>query len=83
MDYFRVARSGGAGDKGLVMCFATARFCRRVDNYQCKRYDHPLMPSEPDRNRQVVYYTPSAIHVAWKYYFACSKGIGTTLSRFG
>jgi len=32
MDYFRVARSGGAGDKGLdVMCFATAQlFCRRV-----------------------------------------------------
>ncbi len=44
VDYFKVARSGGAGDKGLdVICFATAQlFAAAWDNYQCKRYDHPL-----------------------------------------
>ena len=85
MDYFRVARSGGAGDKGLdVMCFATAQlFAGEWDNYQCKRYDHPLMPSEAwIEIGKLVYYTHIGEYtLPRKYYFACSKGIGTTLSR--
>ncbi|WP_272472345.1 restriction endonuclease [Escherichia coli] len=47
-EYITVRRFGGSGDLGIDI----AGFCSKNgfeavwDNYQCKRYDHPLRPGE-------------------------------------
>ena len=45
--YQKVRRIGGSGDLGVdIAGFCTENgFEDTWDNYQCKRYDHPLMPS--------------------------------------
>ena len=83
--YCRVRRFGGAGDSGVDI----AGFCSLSgfegawDNYQCKRYDHPLRPSDIwVEIGKIVYYsfiqeysTPRA------HYFVASLGIGTRLEK--
>ena len=83
--YYRVRRFGGAGDSGVDI----AGFCSpngfegAWDNYQCKRYDHPLRPSDIwVEIGKIVYYsfnqeysTPRA------HYFVASLGIGTRLEK--
>jgi hypothetical protein len=46
--YKKVRRFGGAGDLGVdIAGFCTDQGFQGVwDNYQCKRYDHPLRPSD-------------------------------------
>ena len=46
--YKKVRRFGGAGDLGVdIAGFCTYQgFQGAWDNYQCKRYDHPLRPSD-------------------------------------
>jgi len=84
-NYFKVVRSGGAGDKGLdVICFATeALFEGDWDNFQCKRYDHPLQPSDIwIEIGKLVYYTWIGEYtLPRRYYFAGSRDIGTKLAR--
>lgn len=84
-NYRKVLRSGGSGDKGIdVACFATDQmFAGTWDNYQCKRYDHPLTPSDIwIEIGKLVYYTHIGEYtLPRRYYFAASKGVGTTLSR--
>lgn len=83
--YQKVLRSGGAGDKGIdVACFVTDKmFGGAWDNYQCKRYDHPLTPGDIwIEIGKLIYYTHIGEYtLPRKYYFTGSKGIGTTLSR--
>ncbi|WP_374679697.1 ABC-three component system protein [Hydrocarboniphaga effusa] len=83
--YVKVARSGGAGDKGIdVACFVNDQmFAGAWDNYQCKRYDHPLAPSDVwIEIGKLVYYSFSGEYpLPRKYYFAGSKGVGTKLTR--
>lgn len=83
--YFKVSGGGGAGDKGLdVICFTTAQlFEGPWDNYQCKRLNDPLAPSDIwIEIGKLVYYTfTGEFTVPRKYYFVCSRGIGTKLSK--
>lgn len=83
--YVKVRRMGGAGDYGVDI----AGFCSgdgfegEWDNYQCKRYDHPLRPSDiwVELGKVVYYsfakkYTPPRM-----YYFVASQDIGTKLEK--
>ena len=46
--YVKVRRFGGSGDLGVDIAGVTSEigFQDVWDNYQCKRYDHPLRPSD-------------------------------------
>lgn len=46
--YLTVRRFGGSGDLGVdISGFCSDKgFNGEWDNYQCKRYDHPLRPSD-------------------------------------
>lgn len=83
--YAKVARSGGAGDKGLdVMCFESDDlFEGKWDNYQCKQYDHPLQPNDIwIEIGKLIYYTFLGEYtLPRRYYFAGSRGVGTKLAR--
>ena len=83
--YETVRRFGGANDLGIDV----AGFCTQIgfrgiwDNYQCKHYKQPLRPSDVwvEIGKIIYYsflkeYTPPR-----KYYFVCSKGIGTNLEK--
>lgn len=83
--YVKVRRFGGTNDCGVDI----AGFCSsdgfdgKWDNYQCKRYDHPLRPSDVwVEIGKIIYYsyiqeysTPKA------HYFVASLGIGTSLEK--
>lgn len=84
--YFKVLRTGGAGDKGIdVAGFADAKLLRGAwDNYQCKHYDRPLYPTDawPEIGK-VLWYSFNDDYVApRKYYFVAPWGAGTTLSGY-
>ncbi len=83
--YVKVRRFGGAGDCGVDI----AGFCDNKgfegiwDNYQCKRYAHPLRGSDiwVEFGKIIYYsyigdYTPPR-----KHYFVASQGIGTALEK--
>jgi hypothetical protein len=84
-DYIKVRRLGGSGDLGVDI----AGFCSDQgfeggwDNYQCKRYDHPLRPGDiwVELGKIIYYshigeYTPPR-----KHYFVCSQDVGTSLEK--
>ncbi|WP_218777686.1 ABC-three component system protein [Acetobacter malorum] len=83
--YAIVRRFAGAGDMGLdVTGFtAAAGFSAPWDNYQCKRYDHPLRPSDIHVEiGKIIYYSwLGEFTVPRKHYFAASKDIGTTAAK--
>lgn len=83
--YAKVRRFGGAGDMGIdVACFFTDQgFSGGWDNYQCKRYDHALRPSDIwVELGKIIYYSFSEEYTApQKHYFCASQGIGTTLEK--
>lgn len=83
--YKKVRRMGGAGDLGIdIAAFKSdIGFLGEWDNYQCKRYDHPLYPSDIwVEIGKIVYYSFNKEYLPpKKHYFICSKGIGTTLER--
>ncbi len=83
--YKKTRRFGGSGDLGVdVAGFASDKgFQGAWDNYQCKRYDHPLRPSDIwVEIGKIIYYTHIGEYVApRKYYFVCPQGIGTTLEK--
>lgn len=83
--YAKVRRFGGAGDCGVdIAGFCTDKgFEGTWDNYQCKRYSHPLRPSDiwVELGKIIYYshireYTPPR-----KHYFVASLGVGTTLEK--
>lgn len=83
--YARVARFGGAGDQGVdVVGFISDKgWDGGWDNYQCKRYDHPLRPSDIwIEIGKIIYYSYKNEYCApRKYYFIASQGLGTTLQK--
>ncbi len=84
-DYAKVRRFAGAGDMGVdVAGFVTDQgFSGGWDNYQCKRYDHPLRPSDiwVELGKIIFYSFKGEYSAPRKYYFCASQDIGTTLQR--
>lgn len=84
-DYTKVRRFGGSGDLGVDI----AGFCSdkgfegEWDNYQCKRYGHPLRPSEVwVEIGKIVYYSHIGEYTPpRRNYFVCSQDIGTSLEK--
>lgn len=83
--YSKVRRFGGSGDLGVDV----AGFCSDIgfegdwDNYQCKRYNKPLQPSDIwVEIGKIIYYSYKGYYVPpRKFYFVCSQGIGTSLEK--
>jgi len=83
--YYRVLRFGGPGDRGLdvVGLVKDETLQSGWDNYQCKYYEHSLMPTDVwVELGKIIYYSYSEEYpVPRKYYFIAPKGIGTSLSK--
>lgn len=83
--YTKVRRFGGAGDQGIdVVGFVNdTGWEGGWDNYQCKRYDHPLRPSDVwVELGKIIYYSYLKEYPApRKYYFVASQGISTSLEK--
>lgn len=83
--YVKVRRFGGSGDCGVdVAGFYTDRgFEDTWDNYQCKRYAHPLRPSDIwVEIGKVIYYSHIGEYtIPRKHYFVASLGVGTALEK--
>lgn len=84
-EYSKVRRFGGSGDLGVdIAGFCTPEgFKGTWDNYQCKRYGHPLRPSDIwVEIGKVIYYSFKRYYTPpRKHYFAGSQDIGTTLEQ--
>lgn len=82
-DYLEVERLGGAGDKGRdVVGIISESPTYKWDNYQCKHYDHPLVPTDIwTEIGKLSYYTFIKDYtLPEQYYFIAPQGVGTTLS---
>lgn len=83
--YVKVRRFGGAGDSGVdIAGFCTDKgFEDTWDNYQCKRYAHPLRPSDIwVELGKIIYYSKIGEYTPpRKHYFVASLGVGTTLEK--
>lgn len=83
--YKRIRRFGGSGDLGVdIAGFVTDHgFEREWDNFQCKRYDHPLRPSDIwVEIGKIIYYSHiGKFTVPRKHYFVGSQGTGTSLEQ--
>lgn len=83
--YERVRRFAGSGDQGVdIAGFLTERgFNDEWDNYQCKRYNHPLYPSDiwVEIGKIVYHSFIGEFNPPQHHYFIASKGIGTTLEQ--
>lgn len=84
-DYVKVRRFGGSGDLGVdIAGFASNKgFEGEWDNYQCKRYDHPLRPSDIwVEIGKIIYYSFKEKYAPpRRHYFVCSQDIGTSLEK--
>lgn len=83
--YTLVRRFAGSGDMGLdVVGFTHADGFRAPwDNYQCKRYDHPLRPADIHVEiAKIIYHSWRGEYtVPRKHYFVASRDIGTTAAK--
>lgn len=83
--YVKVRRFGGAGDLGVdVAGFCSDQgFVGDWDNFQCKRYGHPLRPADIwVEIGKIIYYSHLGKYSPpRKHYFVCSQGIGTSLEK--
>jgi hypothetical protein len=83
--YASVERAGGAGDMGCdVLCTVDPDVpAGPWDNYQCKRYDHPLAPDDIwIELAKVCYYTFVGEYALPRhYYFVAPRGLGMKLLR--
>lgn len=83
--YAHTRRFGGAGDMGIdIAGFCTdQRFEGSWDNFQCKRYDHALRPSDIwVEIGKIIYYSYKNKYTPPRYYyFIGSQGIGTALEK--
>lgn len=84
-EYSAVKRFAGAGDMGIdIAGFVTnGGFAGGWDNFQCKRYDHALRPSDIwIELGKIIYYSFRGEYPApRKYYFCASQDIGTKLQQ--
>lgn len=78
--YKEVRRASGAGDKGrdIVGYVGEVNAGGPWDNFQCKRYDHALYPSDLWKElAKLCYYTfVEAYSVPRAYYFVAPLGVG-------
>ena len=83
--YAVVRRFAGSGDMGLDVVGFTADvgFSAPWDNYQCKRYDHPLRPADIHVEiGKIIYYSWLGEYtVPRRHYFVASRDIGTTAAK--
>lgn len=83
--YAIVRRFAGSGDMGLDVAGFTdaAGFSAPWDNYQCKRYDHPLRPADIHVEiGKIIYYSWLGEYtVPRRHYFAASRDVGTTAAK--
>lgn len=86
-DFLYTERLGGAGDKGrdvvgFVTCPNQDADSYIWDNFQCKHYDHPLMPSDVwSEFGKLCYYTfIGDFPIPRSYFFVAPQGLGTSLS---
>ncbi|WP_306031273.1 ABC-three component system protein [Stappia sp. MMSF_3263] len=83
--YLKVRRFGGSGDLGVDIAGFTSEFGFQGiwDNYQCKRYDHPLRPSDIwVEIGKVIYYSFKGGYLPPRqHFFVASRGIGTSLEQ--
>lgn len=83
--YLKVRRFGGAGDMGVdIAGFCTDQgFQGTWDNFQCKRYGHPLRPGDVwVEIGKIIYYAYRGEYIPpRKHYFICSQDIGTSLEK--
>lgn len=81
--YHSVARCGGAGDMGRdVVAYLNDGDTDAWDNYQCKHYNHPLVPTDVwVELGKLCYFTHQGeFTVPKKYYFSAPQGAGNKLS---
>lgn len=78
--YSKIKRNGGAGDKGrdVIAVYENDDW----DNYQCKYYKDPLMPTNIYLELgKLCYYTFIKDYtIPQNYYFVSPKGVGPTLN---
>ena len=83
--YVKVRRFGGSGDCGVdIAGFCTSHgFEGTWDNYQCKRYGHPLRPSDVWLEiGKIIYHSHVGEYsVPRAHYFVASNGVGTALEK--
>jgi hypothetical protein len=84
-DYSSVRRFGGSGDFGVdIAGFCTeAGFESEWDNFQCKRYNHPLWPTDIwTEIGKIIYYSYIGEYLPPRnHYFVASQGVGTSLEQ--
>lgn len=81
--YSLVERCAGAGDMGRDVVAYVSPERLLWDNYQCKHYDHPLMPSDVwVELGKLCYYTYIGEYtVPRSYSFVAPRGAGNRLSK--
>ncbi len=83
--YHTVMRCSGAGDMGRdVVAYTDVPAANKPwDNYQCKHYDHALMPSDiwVELGKLVYYTFKREFTIPREYFFVCPHDVGTTLAR--
>ncbi|RWB75419.1 MAG: hypothetical protein EOQ50_14135 [Mesorhizobium sp.] len=83
--FLKVRRFGGAGDYGVDIAgfLSASGFAGLWENFQCKRYDHPLRPSDIwVEIGKIIYYSYKGDFIPpQKHFFMCTNDIGTTLER--
>src|SRR5262245_2941911 len=75
--YARVEQSAGSGDMGRdIIAFASSAADDPWDNYQCKHYDHRLMPTDiwVELGKLAHYTHTGAYTVPRAYYFVAPQG---------
>jgi hypothetical protein len=82
--YQLVEKCDGAGDMGRdIVAFQTSGQTDSWDNYQCKHYDHPLIPIDVwCELGKLCYYTYVGEYTLPRaYYFVSPQGAGNKLSK--
>lgn len=82
--YAKVERCGGAGDMGRDVAATPDEANPALwDNYQCKHYGQPLMPSDIwlELGKLVHYTHQEEFTVPRKYWFVAPQGAGSTLTK--
>lgn len=81
--YIKVWRTGGAKDKGRDVV-AILNESGEWDNFQCKHYNNPLMPSDIwlELGKLCHYTFNKDYTLPRKYYFVAPKGVGPTVGDY-
>tara|TARA_R100000935_G_scaffold58415_2_gene95368 strand:+ start:43490 stop:44569 length:1080 start_codon:yes stop_codon:yes gene_type:complete len=80
--YSSVLRASGANDKGRDVIGFIDSEKQVYDNFQCKHYNHPLMPSDiwGELIKLCCYSYRGDYELPRKYFFVAPQGVGATLA---